>query len=312
MQTIKFSKQFLNLLGVVLKVTKAKRAMFFRKGERAYLSISNGAMLLNISAGKADLDFDGDEVTIYSLTDFYEYSKAIGYPDTDGTAISVQSELSMSGHRYEYIKFSSSSQVFRSITADASLFDATSRKVPSTAENDPMALMCKIRLDDPTLETITKYIKLAPGCEFVSMRATDEYVSMSMKGKLAQQIDMKVDPTHVLISDESQIATAFKNGQIRMFKAEYFYVLSGMVGISVDDRAKSESRGKKAAEVDPASVISFDTDFRYYAPKNISALKSNAVIRGGSVEDPMVLYVGMTESESAAISNFDMISDTFA
>lgn len=307
MQTITFSKQFLNLLDIVLKVTKAKRALFFRQGERCYLTISNRAMVLNISAGPSDLNFNGDSVNIYSLVDFVQYAKAIEYPEKDGTSITVVTEMSMAGHSYEYIKFASNSKVLRSITADPSLFTEVDHKVPAPRNSDILSRLCNIRLDEVMLDRITSDIKLAPGCDFVSISVDDASVIMAMKGKLAQQIDIKIDPTHTMIDDEDAIKAAYGRGQIRMFMADYFYCLNGIVGKSVDDAP----RGKKVP-VDEASIIRFDTELRFHAPSNVAVLKSFASIRGNNVADPIILYAGLTESEAESISNFDMITDTFA
>lgn len=81
MQNIKISKQFLDLMDKVTKVTKAKQTLFFRDGDTCRMTIATKSMFVHLAGGPNDFHFDGDVVNSSSISEFVKYAKFINYPD---------------------------------------------------------------------------------------------------------------------------------------------------------------------------------------------------------------------------------------
>lgn len=204
----------------------------------------------------------------------------------------------MAGHSYEYIKFKSGNKLLRSITADPSCFNAMSRKVPCTREQDKMNLLATVTLNMDNLNDICQCIQMASGCEFVSANVTEDNVSFSMRGKVAQQADVKIDPNCTRILDEDAIKKAYGHGEVRMFLTDYFQTLKGLCYEAQATRKKNEQ-----------PPLEFDTEIRHIVTDkaNIMSLKAFSTVVGADPERPISVYAGVSESASAAISNFDLV-----
>ena len=61
------SLPFFSLLKKLTMVSKSKETVFFKSGGRCRVSVPTTATFLHVSAGPADMDFDGDEICVASL-----------------------------------------------------------------------------------------------------------------------------------------------------------------------------------------------------------------------------------------------------
>ena len=138
---IKFSEQFFGVLKNVCSITKAGCTLLFKGDAQGripgnHISIPSPAMMTHLAASSDDLDFDTKRVNIFSLSEFVKYAELVGYPKR-GRA-ELLTETSITGKRYEYIKFSGGGIDCRTPTADPSCFKEGHSHIPYTPEADPM------------------------------------------------------------------------------------------------------------------------------------------------------------------------------
>lgn len=278
---ITFSQQYYDLLMKVVKVAKPGCTLLYKENGRCRISIPNQALFTHISAGPADLDFEGDHVNIFSLAEFAKYAEAINYP-TMGS-IDVSAETSITGRKYEYIKFTSPRLTCRTITADPSCFTKADHNTPKDRDKDPMTRLAQIAFNDDSLKDFQKNLKLVPDCKFVTLMITDE-VRFYIKGKLSQQITYTMDETNTRYIDDVAVNRVFTPGKIIMFPAMYFNIMKGIGG---------------SYEIDIRNVTN--------SKMNMSALKGFSSIPGANPDDPIQLMVGASEATAAAIGNYDLV-----
>lgn len=281
MNNITFSQQFFDLLKKVVAVAKPQQTLLYKKDGRCRITVPGQALFTHLSAGPADLNFDCENVNIFSLSEFVKYAEAINYPTTG--SVSVDKEVSMSGRFYEYIKFSSSDITCRTITADPSCFKPMDRNTPRSRDADPMKRVAEIAMDEGMLKDFDKKIKLVPGCRFITLMV-DDRVKFYMKGKLSQQITYLIDSNCTRYIDDALVKRVFLPGKVIMFPAMYFSILKG-IGAQYD--------------IDIRNVTNSQTV--------MTALKAHAAIPGANPDDPIRLFVGASEVSAAATSNYDLV-----
>ena len=164
---ITFSEQYANLLKTVTNVTKANCTILQHVDEKYRISIPNQALLTHIAAGEKDISFDADRINLFSLTEFMKYADAINYPKRG--SVSLAQEISVTGKRYEYVKFASPGLTCRTPTADPSCFQKTDAKIPQPRGQKKMVRLVEICLTADTLKDFEKKLKLVPTCKFITL-----------------------------------------------------------------------------------------------------------------------------------------------
>lgn len=284
MQKISFSSQFFEVMKKLVSVSKAKYTLMFKQDGRCRITVPMDATFIHLAAGPADLDFDGDEIYLSSFSEFVKYADIVGYPER-GEAC-VESEMSISGHSYEYVKFKSTNVSCRTIMADPTCFGEDERFVPHVGDAETMELIGRLLLGKKQLDSFTKTLKQVPGCEFITLDVDDK-IHFYMKGKVAQQINLSYGYPDVTINNPELAKHVFQEGStLHMFESSYFLTLKGL-------------------------GYDFETHIRHYedATDNVTTLKSFSYVPGADENDPIMVYVGGVESESASIANYDLVLD---
>jgi len=278
MQEIKFSVPFFSVIKQVCMVTKAKTVKFFHDGEKSCLNIHNENSFIHISAGPGDFSFDGLEVNSSSFIEFIRFAELIGFPAT-GTIV-VDNEETISGHVYEFIKFSNGSETARSLTAEPAFFNEDDTKVPSTREADPMSLLATIKLTKKDLEKYVQKLKLVPGCQFFSVNVTEKgEVKFYFKGRVGQQITSKVDYTMTLPGDSKAIAVAYGKDSKQRYRKIPTSIFTVLKGLGCEE---------------------YDMEIRYVAADYDSiALKAFANLQGLDQTHPIGIYAMIVECSGA-------------
>lgn len=278
MANISFSEPFCGIIQNLVKVLPKSATMIYRKDGMSRISFSDGGMLVHVAAGEADFQFDGDSIGLASLAEFFKYSKAIGYPKTG--KIEMTKEVSISGHTYEFVKFSGNRRTLRCRVIDRSYFDKTATKVPTSKENNPFQLVASVLLTPEKLKEVDEMRKLVTGCEHATLTCGDNAVNMAMRGKTGQQVDLMFGYPDVKIN--SEVATAaYANNVLRMFPMKYFGILYGL-------------------------GCNFEMEMRFSPERNAMSLPAYGGCQGVG-PDQIFVYVGCVESEAATIANIDLV-----
>lgn len=294
MQTITFSPQFFALLKKLTNVSKSTATLMFSNNGRYHINIPTTSTFLHLSAGPADLSFDGGEINVSSMMEFINFSELVGYPAVG--SITVADETLTNGHTYPMIRFSNGTEktatrVARCICADPTMFGASARKVPARraydpaepdAIVDPMNLLATVAITKQELVTFNKQLKLVPGCQFVSVVVSPKKVSFYMKGRTGQQITNDVDRNCLILGNKEFIEGCLdENGKprFRKFPAVYFSVLNG-----IDTEYAMEIRHIKKGPADKMMLKSFSS------------------IAGANPDDPIQLYAAAMECDGAEIN----------
>ena len=278
MQAINFSRPFFNTIKQTCLVTKAKAVKFFHDGERSCINIHNENSFIQISGGPGDFSFDGAEINASSFLEFIKFAELIGYPET-GTIV-MDTEETIAGHVYEFIKFDNGTETARSITADPSCFNEDDTKVPNPRESDPMSLLATIKLNKKDLDKYVTKLKLVPGCQFFSVNVSSRgEVKFYFKGRVGQQITTKVDYTMTQVGDGDAINVAYgpnAKQRYRKIPTSMFTVLKGL------------------------GCEEYDLEIRYVASDYDSiAMKAFANLQGADPQHPIKLYMCMVECSGA-------------
>ena len=276
---ITFSEQYANLLKTVTNVTKANCTILQHVDEKYRISIPNQALLTHIAAGEKDISFDADRINLFSLTEFMKYADAINYPKRG--SVSLAQEISVTGKRYEYVKFASPGLTCRTPTADPSCFQKTDAKIPQPCGQKKMVRLVEICLTADTLKDFEKKLKLVPTCKFITLFIDGGGVKLYIKGKLAQQITYCVDSTCTRHLDDQMVRKIFRPGRVAMFPATYFTMLKGFGG-------------------------DFSIDIMYAQSAEQLALEAYCDVPGADENEPILLYSAAAEC-SAASNGFDLI-----
>lgn len=285
MSKITFSKPFFDQLKKLTTITKAGRALLYKKKGRYRLTISNDEMMIHLSAGPDDLYFDDDTVNIFSLSEFVKYAETTGYPESG--SIEVGPELSATGRSYLYIKFiSAKNLVCRSITADPTCFTKADRRTPHKRGEDGMERLAEICFTDESLKEFENRMRLVNGCRFFSIIIQDGVVRIYLKGKLAQQITFDVDSKSTRNVDDVLVKSVFTPGKIALFPSNWIKVMKGIGG-------------------------TFEVDIKYaradgYEQMGVKAYQN---IVGANPEDPIQIFCGASECGSDGTNNvtYDLV-----
>lgn len=279
MQEIRFSKPFFEVIKQVCMVTKAMGVKLFHDGDRSCLNIHNENSFIHISAGPNDFSFDGFEVNVSSFSEFIKFSELIGYPD-EGSIV-LDTEETLAGHIYEFIKFSNSQDTARSVTADPACFNVEDDlKVPASRDSDPMSLLSTIRMTKRDLDKYVQKLRLVPGCQFFSVKVAENgEVKFYFKGRVGQQITTKVDYTMTLPGDQRAIAVAYGPKSKQRFRKIPVTLFTVMKGLGCEQ---------------------YDLEVRYNADDYDSiAMKAFANLQGLDPVHPIVIYINMVECSGA-------------
>lgn len=285
MSKITFSQQFFDQLKKVTTITKAGRALLYKKKGRYRITISNDELMVHLSAGPDDLFFEDDTVNIFSLSEFVKYAETIGYPES-GT-VEVGPELSATGKSYLYIKFTSAKNLIcRTITADPSCFSKADRRTPFPRGDDGMQRIAEICLNEENLKAFDKRMRLVNGCRFFSTIVHDGVVTMFLKGKLAQQITFDIDPNCTRNVDDDLVRKVFTPGKIALFPSQMVKILLGIGG-------------------------TFNVDIKYASSDGYDqmGLKAYQSIEGQNPEDPIQIFCGASEcgSDGSNSMTYDLV-----
>lgn len=281
--SIKYSEQYAELLKTVTNVTKAGCTILQHVDDKYRISIPNQALLTHIAAGEKDLYFDAQRINVFSMTEFMKYSEAVGYPKRG--EVSLSQMISITGKRYEYIKFASRGLTCLTPTADPSCFKKTATKIPGDRNNPGKKIrVAEICFTEESIKDFEKKIKLVPTCKFVTLFIDEGGVKFYIKGKLAQQITYCVESTCTRHLDDKLVKKLFRPGRVAMFPATYFSMLKGFGG-------------------------TFEIDIMY-VPKDDGSdqmtLVGYSYVKGADENQPILLYSAASECSAASIG-FDLI-----
>ena len=279
---ITYSEQYAELLKTVTNVTKANCTILQHRDDKYRITIPNQALLTHIAAGPKDMCFAADRINVFSLTEFMKYSEAVNYPKRG--CVSLAQEISVTGKRYEYIKFASPGLTCRTPTADPSCFKKTDEQIPQPRDKQKMVRVVEVCFTEEALKDFDKKLKLVPTCKFVTLFIDEGGVKLYIKGKLAQQITYCVDGTCTRHLDEHLVRKVFRPGRVAMFPASYFSMLKGFGG---------------NFEIDIMHVQKPDGTEQM-------SLKGYSYVPGADPDDPILLYSAAAEC-SAASNGFDLI-----
>jgi len=285
---IKFSEPFFNLLKNVCSITKAGCTLMFKGDQQGriqgnHISIPAPAMMTHLAASSDDLDFDAKRINIFSLSEFVKYAELAGYPKRGNAELLT--ETSITGRRYEYIKFSGGGIDCRTPTADPSCFKEGHSHIPYTPESDPMTKVGEMRFSAEMVADFAKKLRAVPTCEFVTMIIDDGGIKLYIKGKMSQQVTYCVDATCTKGINTQLVKKIFRPGNVTVFPVQLFHYMKGIGG-------------------------DYDIDIRYTSFKGVEqmSLKAIASIPGSNPEKPMTLWMGAAECSAAAHTNFDMVT----
>lgn len=284
---LRFSEPFFKLLKTVTTITKAGCTIIF-KGDRPnritgnHISIPSNAMTVHLAASEKDLDIDTNRINIFSLNEFVKYAEMVGYPKRGTAELAI--DMSITGRRYEYVKFSGGGVTCRTPTADPSCFREEHMHIPFTPENDPMSHVGQMHFTAEMVEDFAKKLRAVPTCEFVTMRIDEGGIKLYIKGKMSQQITYCVDSTCTRGIDMVLVKKIFRPGNVTVFPAQFFQYMKGFGG-------------------------EYDIDITYINFKGTEqmALKAISKIPGDDPDKPMILWMGAAECSAAAHANFDMV-----
>lgn len=280
MAIIRFSEQYANVLQKVVKALPKTPVLIFKEDGLTRLTYSKNGILFHIAATQDDFSYDGEQVGVASIAEFYDYSKAIGYPKTG--EIEVTRAISMAGHTYDYIKFTGNRKRLLCRMVDLAFFTEDATDIPCTSEENPLKFVGKLNLTKDMIKALFDDRKLAPGCDNVTITCQPESIMLTMRGTVGQQVDTSYGYPNVVLNQEV-VAEAYANSVLRMFPFDMFKIM-GAMGLDYT----MELRFAPGANGGLMAVACYST-------------------LPGSNGNTISVYVGAEESEAATIANIDMV-----
>lgn len=284
---IRFSQPFFDLLKSVSTITKAGCVIMFKGDSKGrltgnHINVPDVAMFTHLAASEEDLDFDAKRINIFSLNEFVKYADLANYPKRGTAELAV--DTSISGRRYEYIKFTGGGITCRTPTADASCFKPEHMHIPYTRENDPMTKVGEMHFSAEMVQDFSKKLRAVPTCEFVTLRIDDGGIKLYIKGKMSQQITYCVPATCTRGLDANLIKKIFRPGNVTVFPVQLFNYMKGIGG-------------------------DYDIDITYAVFQGVEqmSLKATSLVPGVNPDKPMTLWMGAAECSAAAHSQFDLV-----
>ena len=284
---IRFSPQFFSLLKSVSAITKAGCVIMFKGDVKGripgnHINIPEPTMFTHLAASAEDLDFDTNRINIFSLNEFVKYSDLAKFPEQGIAELSI--DTSITGKRYEYIKFTGGGITCRTPTADPSCFKPEHSHIPYTRDNDPMTKVGEMRFTAEMVADFAKKLRAVPTCEFITLRIDEGGIKLYIKGKMSQQITYCVPANCTKGIDSLLVKKIFKPGNVTVFPVQLFNYMKGIGG-------------------------DYDIDITYAVYKGMEqmSLKATSLIPGVNPEKPMTLWLGAAECSAAANSQFDLV-----
>lgn len=284
---IRFSEQFYNLLKSVSTITKAGCTIMFKGNVEKripgnHINIPAAAMFTHLAAAPDDLDFDTKRINIFSLNEFVKYAELANFPKRGTAELTV--DTSITGRKYEYIKFSGGGITCRTPTADPSCFKETHVHIPYTRDNDPMTKLGEMHFSEEMVNDFAKKLRAVPTCEFITMMIDDGGIKLYIKGKMSQQITYCVPATCTRGLDRAMIKKVFRPGNVTVFPVQLFNYMKGIGG-------------------------EYDIDITYASFKGVEqmSLKATSLVPGANPDKPMTLWMGAAECSAGAHSQFDLV-----
>lgn len=284
---IRFSEPFYKILKNISSITKTGCVIMFKGNVKGripgnHISVPDMAMMTHLAASEADLDFDTNRINIFSLNEFVKYAELANFPKRGTAELSV--DTSITGRRYEYIKFSGGGITCRTPTADPSCFKEGHSHIPFTRDNDPMMKVGEMHFSEEMVKDFVTKLRAVPTCEFVTLRIDDGGIKLYIKGKMSQQITYCVPSTCTRGIDTQLVHKIFRPGTVTVFPVQLFNYMKGIGG-------------------------EYDIDITYASFKGVEqmSLKATSLIPGADPEKPMTLWMGAAECSAGAYSQFDLV-----
>ena len=279
MASLTFSEQFSAVMQKLVKALPKSPVLIFREDGLTRMSYTKNGLLLHLSASPEDFSYDGKMVGLSTLSEFNDCAKAVGYPKVG--EISLVREVAMSGHAYEFVKFTGNHKRLRCRLVDLAFFSEDSQQVPFDRESNPLKLVGKLSLSQTAIKDIFNSRKFAPGCDNVTITCQESKIVITLRGTVGQQVDLDYTYPYVQI-DQEVAAQAYANSILRMFPLEMFHMMD-------------------------AVGLDYEIELRYMPGPNGGqmALCSYASFPGVS-GNPISVYIGSVEAEAATIANIDI------
>lgn len=284
---IRFSQPFYDLLKGVCNITKAGCVIMF-KGEPEgrlpgnHINIPEISMFTHLAASPDDLDFDTDRINIFSLAEFVKYAEIADFPKRGTAELTV--DTSLTGKRYEFIKFSGGGITCRTPTADPSCFKKEHSHIPYTRERDPMTKIGEMHFTAEMVKDFATKLRAVPTCEFITLRIDEGGVKLYIKGKMSQQITFCVPAMCTRGINMQLVKKIFRPGSVTVFPVQFFNYMRGIGG-------------------------EYDIDITYtkVGDNDQMALKATSLVPGVNPDKPMTLWMGAVECAAGAFSQFDLV-----
>ncbi len=284
---IRFSEPFYKVLKNISSITKVGCVIMFKGDVKGripgnHISVPGLAMMTHLAASADDLDFDTKRINIFSIEEFVKYAELANFPKRGTAELAV--DTSITGRRYEYIKFSGGGITCRTPTADPSCFKEGHTHIPYTRDNDPMQKVGEMHFSEEMVKDFVAKLRAVPTCEYVTLRIDDGGIKLYIKGKMSQQITYCIPAQCTRGLDMQLVHKIFRPGTVTVFPAQLFYYMKGIGG-------------------------EYDIDITYATFKGVEqmSLKATALIPGANPDKPMTVWMGAAECSAGAYSQFDLV-----
>lgn len=284
---IRFSEPFFKLLKGVSSITKAGCVIMYKDSSPNripgnHINIPDISMMTHLAASDDDLDFDAKRINIFSLNEFVKYAELANFPKRGTAELAI--DTSITGRKYEYIKFAGGGITCRTPTADPSCFKEQHSHTPFDTAHDPMTKIGEMHFSEEMVKDFATKLRAVPTCEFVTLRIDDGGIKLYIKGKMSQQITFCVPATCTRGLDMPMIHKIFRPGSVTVFPVQLFNYMKGIGG-------------------------EYDINITYAVYKGVEqmSLKATSLIPGVNPDKPMTLWLGASECSAGAYSQFDLV-----
>jgi len=298
---IKFTPEYMEVLNNMLKIVadlpNRRHALIFKKdGLYLHSAMALDTLVHTITTEK-NINFAPDEIGITNLSEFINYSNAIGYPEKE-TKISLIEELTTKREKISSFKFEGEHATYRMPVAQLAAFRRDyDKKVPISRDKDPMDLVGKFYLDVDDLKRIVTDIQLMGKSNSFGLSVANDKITMYMSNIQNHQVTKVIDETKAKVFD-SYSTTAHEQDNNHPFKLFPNKIFRYMSYFGCDFEV--ELRVMKRAKGDIMAVKCFGVmDF-------IEQKKTKSMKKADNIADvpkePVNVFIGTQENSAHAAS----------